>query len=361
MKGALLGVLLILGFALPEAAARVFEFLYPSPPFDSYGGFNPDRKIFVDDGEGWLRTSPQKSHTFPIQRFRKIKDPGTFRLLVLGESSVFHLWPHHDYLKSLTKKRFPSVQQVEIVNAGGLSWGSHRLALVARELAGLNPDRVFIYMGHNEYEEVEQLTFYSLTIGRVLELAHHSALVRVATRWLAGRAIEDISVAHRSRTLSGPPNIARAWQHQFRPEDISIRANAFRANLNSILDAFVSQGIPVSLGSVATNLRRPYLTKPDLDRFAPVEKLILQGEMEQAKLLAQTVLRKAVGRHQASDIENEIIRELARRPGVVLADVESEISLHEPRHMPGETLFKDHCHLNSAGNRILIRTFVSTL
>ena len=29
----------------------------------------------------------------------------------------------------------------------------------------------------------------------------------------------------------------------------------------------------------------------------------------------------------------------------------------EPHHIPGETLFNDHCHLNEKGNEILLQTF----
>ncbi|HRZ16716.1 MAG TPA: SGNH/GDSL hydrolase family protein, partial [Candidatus Hydrogenedentes bacterium] len=62
-------------------------------------------------------------------------------------------------------------------------------------------------------------------------------------------------------------------------------------------------------------------------------------------------------RHQSSDLENAILRELAAENGVPLADVEAAVIAAEPHGVPGETLFNDHCHLNPAGNALLVRVY----
>ena len=40
-----------------------------------------------------------------------------------------------------------------------------------------------------------------------------------------------------------------------------------------------------------------------------------------------------------------------------LADVEAAVIAAEPHGVPGETLFNDHCHLNPAGNALLVRVY----
>ncbi|MGC9054252.1 MAG: SGNH/GDSL hydrolase family protein, partial [Candidatus Hydrogenedens sp.] len=51
------------------------------------------------------------------------------------------------------------------------------------------------------------------------------------------------------------------------------------------------------------------------------------------------------------------VRELAEKHHIPLADVLSAVERAEPHHIPGETLFNDHCHLNPEGNSIMIHTF----
>jgi hypothetical protein len=41
----------------------------------------------------------------------------------------------------------------EVVNAGGISYASYRVALLMEELAGYQPDLFIIYSGHNEFLE----------------------------------------------------------------------------------------------------------------------------------------------------------------------------------------------------------------
>ena len=62
-------------------------------------------------------------------------------------------------------------------------------------------------------------------------------------------------------------------------------------------------------------------------------------------------------RSQSSDIENSIIRSLAAKYGLPLADVENAVIQAEPHHVPGETLIRDWCHLNVAGNAIWIEQY----
>ena len=41
----------------------------------------------------------------------------------------------------------------EVINAGGISYASYRVALVVKELAAYAPDLFVVYSGHNEFLE----------------------------------------------------------------------------------------------------------------------------------------------------------------------------------------------------------------
>lgn len=353
-------IVILLGLTLPEVLARVYEYWRPFPPIDFYGGFEEENGVFRLADDGWLETAPPKRYNFAMQRFNKNKGSGTFRLILVGESSVRQLYPLHKKLEELIQKKIKN-KKIEIINAGGNSWGSHRIFSIINEIISLNPDRVFIYMGHNEYEEVEQYTLLNQPWADFLTIAHHSALIRVLTNVAAKGRVQKLVKDHLARTVSAKPDVARAWIHKFSEKDIAIRASAFKENLSKILGKLRRANIAVSLGTVATNLRHPYLSGPDGKKFLEVEALIERGEPEKAIALSRDILKSAVGRHQASEIENSIIRELAKMYEVGLADVEGQITLYEPRHFPGEHLFSDHCHLNDRGNLILLQTFVSTI
>jgi hypothetical protein len=97
---------------------------------------------------------------------------------------------------------------------------------------------------------------------------------------------------------------------------------------------------------------KPDLIRSELAEYQAVTALVAQGRYEEAHALGRRLLVKYVGRHQSSDLENGIIRDLAIAHDVPLADVEAAVSAAEPHGIPGETLFKDHCHLNDRGNRL---------
>ncbi len=82
------------------------------------------------------------------------------------------------------------------------------------------------------------------------------------------------------------------------------------------------------------------------------------GRWEEGLALAREILANASPRHQSSDQENRVIRQVTAKWGIPLADVEAAVIAREPHGIPGETLFSDHCHLNEKGNRILMETYL---
>ncbi len=158
-----------------------------------------------------------------------------------------------------------------------------------------------------------------------------------------------------SALAASAPNTSSAWMHVFTEEEIRSRMTTYRNNLSRIIELCGKKGIPVVIGTVPSNLwKLPPGT--GITRWPEVEALYAQKKYEAGRALAESLLRVGV-RHQSSEAENEIIRELGRLPGVSLADVKAAVIAAEPNHVPGETLFNDHCHLNPAGNKILIQTY----
>lgn len=350
--------------ALLEGVARVVEWWVPPQPIDWGQGFDPGSRLFVPSPTtpGLLVTNEAKRLSFRTQEFAAHKPPRVLRIAALGESSVSYLDPELRVLEEHLKTALsPRYDRVEIINAGGLSYGSHRLAPLAVELLDYEPDMMLIYMGHNEFEEVEQLHLASPQTRALQQTASHSALVRLLHDRVTAVRVARLRREHDERLAGSTPNPARAWRYPFTKDDVARRMEAFRANLSFIVTACRDKGVRVVLGTVPSNLVRPYLSEDSWREYQPVWSLLERHEYDQAAKLGRRLLAETPGRHQSSDLENDILRSLAREPGVALADVEAAVVRAEPHGVPGETLFKDHCHLNDRGNALWRETYETVL
>ena len=359
-KGVLYTLLpVLLFFAALEGAARVFELWRPPLPVDLGQGFDENSRLFVPKAGNPLvfQTNPRKAVSFNHQEFRRRKPADTLRVFVLGGSSVKYLDYELPLLEDRLEEALPRYAQVEIINCGGLSYGSHRLVLIAAEVLSYAPDLVLVYSGHNEFEELEQLDLAGLDLLPVQRLLDHSALYRLLRDRIASHRIAGLEQDRARRdVVDSIPDASKAWRHEFSEEEVAERMAAYRANLTKIIEMCRERGVPVIIGTVPSNLVKPALPGEAGEAYEAVLELFARERFEEGRALAQRILAGAI-RHQASDKENAIIRDLAREYDIPLADVEAAVTAAEPNHIPGETLFNDHCHLNPTGNKILARVY----
>lgn len=345
--------------AVLEGLARLIEIWRPPMVEDVGQGFTAESRLFVPspDDPGVMTTNPRKTVSFREQTFTVRKPAGVFRIFALGGSSVNYLDFEFPLLADRLTRAIPGVRRAEILNCGGLSYGSHRLVLIASEVIQYEPDLILFYEAHNEFEEVEQLDLANLSLAPVQSVLTHSALYRFMRDRIAERRIVALREAQASRRIAESiPDTSRTWGHVFSPQERKERMDKFCTNLERIVQICQDAGVPLILGTVPSNLIRPSLQEQAGHAYEPVLELFKQGQYEQGRALAQSILAEAV-RHQASDVENAIIRQIAASRNVPLADVEAAVIAAEPHGIPGETLFNDHCHLNPEGNKILIRAY----
>jgi lysophospholipase L1-like esterase len=348
-------VAIVLGFGLLELGARLLEIGRPPLAVDYGLGFGSASRVYVAaaDDPSMRVTRESKLQFFLPERFSAQKPAGVLRIVALGGSSVrFGDSELQTMVQRLTTRMERSPSSIELINAGALGYGSHRLVPILDELLQYEPDLVLIYSGHNEFEEVEQLILSERGAVALERRLAHSAFFRLLRDTLTSARVRVMERDHNQRVLSRGPPQARAWNHPFTQQDVDERMVAYRRNLERMILRCQAAGVPLVIGTVPSNLYRPVL-RPDPERpFRPIFDLYQSGDYELGLSRARIHLRETIARHQSSDHENEIIRDLAQRHGVPLADVEARIVQSEPNGVPGETLFKDHCHLNARGNRI---------
>ena len=133
---------------LVEGGARLIEWRMPTAAVDAGQGFTEESRLFVEDPANpvYLVTAPNKTlkvhdqRLFREQRFLKEKPKGMFRAFILGGSSVNYLDYELPFLAARLSEELDDFDTVEIINCGGLSYGSHRLVLIAAEVLGYDPD-----------------------------------------------------------------------------------------------------------------------------------------------------------------------------------------------------------------------------
>ncbi len=344
-----------------ELIARVVEIWLPPMVTDIGLGFTEDSRLFISDpyDSRYLITHPNKTVAFQNQRFLKNKPSGTLRIFFLGGSSVNYVnYELPNLSERLREKLKPKYRNVEIINCGGLSYGTHRLVLIAREIVNYEPDLVMIYSAHNEFEEIEQLHLARIQSTRLQKILYSSAVMRFIRDRIATYQISQLEKEHNRRMLAQSlPDAGKGWNHVFTPEEIAERMEKYKNNLNEIIQLCKEKNIKIVIATVPSNYIKPNLIGKSAEEYEQVFQLIREEKYKEAYELGRKIIRETSPRHQSSDLENNIVRELAEINNIPLADVLSAVEQAEPHHIPGETLFNDHCHLNPEGNKIMIHTF----
>jgi len=155
-------------FALAEGLLALAGVQPLSLTEDPYVGFSSLQPLFVDsagaDGRVYQVTNPAKLPHFNHQRFPKEKDPGVYRVFCLGGSTTYG-HPFRDthsfsgWLRAFLAKA-DTLRRFEVINAGGISYASYRVAALMEELSRYQPDLFVVYSGHNEF--LEERTYRQL-------------------------------------------------------------------------------------------------------------------------------------------------------------------------------------------------------
>lgn len=348
--------LLALALAV-ELTFRVREFFYPPLRADYGLGFDESSRVFRERG-GQIVTRPAKRVSFVSESFARTKPVNECRVFMIGGSNVnylHHLFP--EYENRLTEM-LEGACEVNLINVGGLAYGSQRLLRIAFELMDYEPDLLLIYAGHNEFEELEQLSMVELDNIPVQRVIYRSAVMRYFRDRAVMNELDRIQLERNRRILGQPAVDYMATAGRvFTPEEIDDRMQRYRAHIERIITLYQEHDVPVIIGSVATNYWAPDLPWEKQEIRAEIDALYTEGDYAAGLARARAALRES-SRHQASDAENEIIHALAAKHGLPLADVEAAIIAAEPNGVPGETLFSDRCHVTEDGKRILLDTFL---
>jgi tetratricopeptide (TPR) repeat protein len=395
---------------------------------DPFVGFVPGIPLFVEqtdaDGRKILATPENKLVFFNRQRFPREKAPGSYRIFCLGGSTTFGR-PYSDatsfagWLRELLPVA-DSRRRWEVINAGGISYASYRVAHLMEELARHEPDLFVIYTGHNEF--LEERTYGALRDLPVAVRSTAALLARTRT-WAALKMLLQSLGSLPSAEAGGPARLPaevntmldRSAGPERYARDDTLRDQIllhYRISLERMVDIAKRAGADVIFVTPASNLKdsAPFKSQhtdglgesdrsrseallaaarerirgsawPEalevLDEALAIDPRFAELHYRRGKVLlalgrygeAAAAFRRArdedVCPLRALSPMRETVAEVAREKGVARVDfvdlVEQRVLAEQGFAIPGREYFLDHVHPTIAGNRILALALVQTM
>lgn len=425
----LLPVLAILiFFALLEGGLALFGVQPALQNEDPFVGFASNAPLFVSspgvDGQKLLTTATNKKDFFNRQSFAQQKAPNTYRIFTLGGSTTYGR-PYDDStsFSGWLRELLPAADQSkswEVINAGGISYASYRVAKLMEELIQYQPDLFIIYTGHNEfleertYREIKEMPPLLRTTASLLQktrtwTAMSSALQSLDNSPEAGNedryklSSEVDAILDRSVGLDGYQRDAVLQQNVIQH---------FRLSLENMVTMARSVGARVIFVRPASNLKdfSPFksqdtagLSKADSQRswelmsmskplvwqqqwemvvyfidqaialnpdFADLhyrrgQALFALGRIDEARKEFVIARDKDICPLRALTTVGEIVAEVAREQQVLLVDFEEllekrMLSMNKPSIL-GEEFFLDHVHPTIEGHKLLAVALLETM
>ncbi len=397
-------------------ASGVQPALFDEDPYVGFSGYIP---LFVEetrpDGSRLRVTARNKIRFFNPQEFPARKGAGTYRVFCIGESTTYG-HPYDDrtsycrWLREFLPAADPS-RRWEVINAGGISYASYRVALLMEELIQYQPDLFIVYVGHNEFLERRTYSGFLEMPAAVRGLDSllsrtrtYTAMRRVVRGRPGGPAAPGSPVAG---SASLPAEVEAVLDRTVGPADYT-RDDAlkeqvlahYRFNVARMVDIAHSAGSRVILVTPASNLRdcEPFKSehRADLggvdrrrweDLLDSAEKARTENRQADALRLADEAaaiddrhahlhylrgrLLDAMGRHAESKAAfvrardedicplralspvRQILLDVAGERKVPCVDFIALVEGKSPQGIPGDDLFLDHVHPTVEGHRLL--------
>ncbi|MCG6899461.1 MAG: tetratricopeptide repeat protein [Gammaproteobacteria bacterium] len=407
----------LLFFLLLEAGLRLAGYGHSYPLF-----------LPVAEAPGFLQANPNIVKRFVIDefatpnikihatRFPEQKAPGTFRVVVQGGSTAAGFpYGYGASLAGMLQQRlqatYPDVN-FEIITTAMPAVNSYTLLDFTDEIIRQQPDAVLIYAGHNEYLGILGvgsalsagrsrpviLTLLALRESRILQLLMHTYQVTTS-----GGPVDVEAITNSSGTL-----MRRIVGKRHIPIDSVLYREGeqqFHSNLASLLARYRDAGIPVFIGTLASNEKgmAPFISELAADtdaavwqaKYAAGSEALQQGELETAHdALTEVValddiaasgyfalgqLLENLGdypsareaylaakdrdqlRFRAPEAFNSVIRQLAAGYDAHVVEVQASLLEAAGHGIIGNDLMLEHLHPNLLGYFLLADAYFDAL
>lgn len=407
----ILALVPIFFFAILELAVRLLGLGADYPlfiPVEKQAGYlqpNPNViKRYFSRPELAPQVSPDTLY------FLAEKPAGSMRIVIVGESTAAG-FPYGRFgspagmLAQRLKPLYPE-KNIEIINVAMAAINTYTLRDFSKEVLAIKPDVVLIYTGHNEYLGVMGVgSALAARDSRWQTLSYialrHSHLFQLFDSAIAGFRIGNAHPdAVNERTLMA--RVAADKNIPMGSQEYHQGLRQFEENMRDILAVYRGAGVPVVLGTLASNERdqAPFSSQDRGDQklesllkvakdFADAgvkteaETRLLEtlklyplsadahfslakiysalGKKEPALASFLTAKDLDLLRFRAPESINKIIVNLSSQEGIYLADVQQILRAQSPDNAIGSEVMLEHLHPNSDGYFWLTEAFFQAL
>jgi tetratricopeptide (TPR) repeat protein len=360
-----------------ELSLRLFHYGYDTALFIETPG-NKDYLEFNPNASKKYFTDQLNATTGNREPFRKVKEPGTLRIFVLGESTTigypyFHNGSFHRWLQYRLMRSFPD-KKLEIVNLSLTAVNSYTVLGFARSVVHYEPDAVLIYTGHNEY-------YGALGVGSTNRLGGSPWLVNTLLWFRQLRFVQLLTrtygrIAH--VFSSGPSKNGRTrMELMVADQEIAYGSplftrgiRQFETNMDETLDIFHRNKIPVFISNVVSNLRdqHPFVSIGTADTASAAADYTLgrqawdKNDFATAKTDFLRAKEMDALRFRAPEQINDIIATLSRKyDNTHLVDSRAAFETASDHGIIGSSLLLEHVHPNLLGYALLSDVFYHAL
>jgi len=312
--------------------------------------------------------------------FLKEKPENGFRVFVMGGSTTA-AYPYGynaafaRVFREAMEDAMPG-KHVEVVNVATSAINTYTLYDQVGELLAQDPDLILIYSGHNEY-------YGALGIGSNESAGSAPGFVRaylamqrlkvfLLARDVATNVVKWMNERGGSAQDEGATLMARIVREQSIPLNGEIYEKGlrqFQSNLKAIVLRFSDRGIPVMIGSLASNEKdQPPFVSAQHENLPAAQSVYDEAVMElelgnsaRALELFQFARDLDLLKFRAPSAFNGVIREITEEMGAVYVPVEETLREASSDGIIGEGLMLEHLHPNDEGYFLMGKSFVEAM
>ncbi len=384
---------------------------------DPYVGFVESSPLFnFNPSTDHFEVADSRKPLFCADSFSAKKSSNEFRVFCVGGSTVqgrpFAIETAFSTWLELNLTAADDSKSWNVINCGGVSYASYRLAPIVEEIVGYDPDLIVLYTGHNEF--LEDRTYESVKSTSPWVAGAHRRLSHLKSYSF----LRDLAVSKGESNQNRVPQLSKEVEarldfrnglEKYRRDDMWRQSvvRHFEHNLRRMLTAAKSANVPLVLCNPVSNLRdaspfksenREDMSAEELERFqeiwksvredenqglserrAELEKLALldplhaevhyrlgqiyqmQGEFDKAKIHLVEAKEQDVCPLRIVEPMYEVINQVKEDFDVSWVDVKACFEKKAVDGIPGRRFLVDHVHPSIRGHQLIADLLVEEM
>lgn len=382
-----------------EGILRIFDIHYYIPGLETHNQLNSHSKArlskyFIESHDkNFLETKPEitekddRPYALGVkQRFSKMKNPNSIRVVFIGDSNIYNFNDHHPVFTECLEKK--TSRKVEYINMAFQSCASTRSLLSLREALTLQPDFIVIYTGTSEFISACNMKTFPDPDGMqrwLITLYLNSSFFQLSARLASmlgetfnARLLDSLVVQKYSKekhesffadfkkNLSEMAKLAHnnkatlvfstlAYNYMVPPISATAAENKRFEIMQSRSMQEQKQYFDSIRYKISNNSSSPF------EEYELGQYLYRQKDFKKAKRHIDNAFTRLNRPARASKRMNQIVLEVASATNTPFVDIKTIADNAAPHGMADESICMDHCHLNERGNKIMAKAFCSKI